>query len=450
MGEADTNKSGAKATPEAREHSVSSGVTTHRLPLPAAVERVKYVIGKYKPALNRSGVLIIAGILVSAVVGYGAGWLGATHRANGDDILTGTTSPQKQVVTSESQLINSIAQTVGPSVVSVNVTSTTQGSSYFSYGLPQSEQSAGTGIILTSSGLIITNRHVVPDGTTSVSVTLSDGTQLKDVSVLGRTSDSSSLDIAFLKVNNTEGKKLVPAVLGDSSKVQVGDAVVAIGNALGQFQNTVTSGIISGYGRSVQAGSSDGSQASENLDDLFQTDAAINEGNSGGPLVNMNGQVIGINTAIAGDAQNIGFSIPINDVIGLIQQVESTGKFQQPYIGVYYVPVTDDVAQQYSLSTTRGAWIPPVGVLGQDPIIANGPAAKAGLQAGDIITKIDGTAIDQNNSLTAMIDKDKVGQTITLTIVRSGKTKQLNVTLGATPADTNTSNTTTQTIPGLF
>src|SRR5262249_37058731 len=151
-----------------------------------------------------------------------------------------------------------IAKTVGPSVVSVNVTSTSQNTnSFFGFGgLPQTQQSAGTGIILTSQGLIITNRHVVPAGTTGGSVTLSAGTQLSDVSVLGRTGSSSSLDVAFLKINQLNGKKLIPAQLGDSSKVQVGDDVVAIGNALGQFQNTVTAGIISGHGRRVQASSS--------------------------------------------------------------------------------------------------------------------------------------------------------------------------------------------------
>ncbi len=174
------------------------------------------------------------------------------------------------------------------------------------------------------------------------------------------------LDIAFLKINNAEGQKLVPATIGDSSTVQVGDDVVAIGNALGQFQNTVTSGIISGYGRTVEASSSDGggidgadSSATENLDDLFQTDAAINEGNSGGPLVNLNGQVIGINTAIAGDAQNIGFAIPINDVKGLITQVLKTGTFQRPYLGVRYIPLTADVANEYNLSVQNGAFIAP-------------------------------------------------------------------------------------------
>ena len=286
---------------------------------------------------------------------------------------------------------------------------------------------------MTSGGLVITNRHVVPQGTTNVSITLSNGTELTDVSVLGETSTNSSLDIAFLKINNLEGQTLVPAVLGNSSTVQVGDAVVAIGNALGQFQNTVTSGIISGYGRSVQASDSSSGQASENLEDLFQTDAAINEGNSGGPLVNMNGQVIGINTALASSAQNIGFAIPVNDVKGLIQQVENTGKLQQPYIGVYYVPITNDVAQQYNLGVDSGAWIPPESVIGQNPIISGGPADKAGLKAGDIITKVDNTTINQDNSLAAIIDQDQVGQKVNLTVVRSSKTIHVNVTLGAEP-----------------
>lgn len=418
-----------------REHTVSSSrVPSVRIKRSPIFTRLKRELPGWGRRVRRTTAAAVAGIVVvSALVGYGAGRLAADHAA-GDGVFTATLGSQKQIVASESQLIGIIARTVGPSVVSVNVTSTSQNNgSFFGYGLPQSQQSAGTGIILTSSGLIITNRHVVPDGTTSVSVTLSDGTELKDVSVVGRTSASSSLDVAFLKINNAEGKKLTPAQLGDSSKVQVGDDVVAIGNALGQFQNTVTSGIISGYGRSVQAGSADASQAPENLENLFQTDAAINEGNSGGPLTNLNGQVIGINTAIAGNAQNIGFAIPVNDIIGLVRQVETTGKLQQPYLGVYYIPLTDDVAQQYSLGSARGAWIPPVGVVGQNPIVSGGPADKAGLQAGDIITKIDGTAINQTTSLTSLLDKDQPGQTINLTVVRQGKTITIKATLGTAP-----------------
>jgi serine protease Do len=396
----------------------------------------KSKLPRQRPQFGHAYAPVVVGVITSALVGFAAGWLGA-HHADDGGLFNNTISSQKQIVTSESQLIANIAKTVGPSIVSVNVTSTSQNTNnFFGFGaLPQTQQSAGTGIILTAQGLIITNRHVVPVGTTGVSVTLSDGTQLNDVSVLGRTSTSSTLDIAFLKINNTKGKKLIPAQLGDSSKVQVGDDVVAIGNALGQFQNTVTAGIISGYGRSVQASGSGLGQDSENLDDLFQTDAAINEGNSGGPLVNLNGQVIGINTAIAGGAQNIGFAIPVNDVIGLVRQVESTGKLQQPYLGVYYIPLTDDVAQQYDLHVSRGAWVPPAGVAGQDPIIAGGPAAKAGLKSGDIITKIDGTTINQNNSLTSIIDQKQVGQTVDLTVIRDGNTMDIKAQLGAAPAN---------------
>jgi S1-C subfamily serine protease len=266
---------------------------------------------------------------------------------------------------------------------------------------------------------------------------LSDGTELKNVSVVGRTSDSDTLDVAFLKVNDLKGHKLTPAVIGDSSKVQVGDDVVAIGNALGQFQNTVTSGIISGYGRSVQAGDSGDSTgaSAENLVDLFQTDAAINEGNSGGPLVNLNGQVIGINTAIAGNAQNIGFAIPINDVKGLIDQVVKTGKFARPYLGVLYIPLTADVANEYNLSVQNGAFVAPTNDSANPSVLPNSPAAHAGLQTKDVITQVDGTRIDQTHSLTALLDQHQPGDEITLTVLRGGKTIHVGVTLGTAPSN---------------
>lgn len=439
MVEGDSKSS--RPEPQVREHSVSSQPVQSTLDRVPALGWAKTRLSQRRTRNVKLGWLILAGILASALVGFGGGWLGAS-RAN-DTVFDASLGSQKQVVTSEGQLINQIAKMVGPSVVSVNVTSTSQNTdSFFGYGLPQSEQSAGTGIILTSGGLIITNRHVVPAGTTSVSVTLSDGTEIKDVSVVGRTSTSSSLDVAFLKINNAKGHKLVPAVLGDSSKVQVGDSVVAIGNALGQFQNTVTSGIVSGYGRSVQASSQGSGQDAENLDDLFQTDAAINEGNSGGPLVNLNGQVIGINTAIAGGAQNIGFSIPINDVKGLVDQVEQTGKLQMAWLGVYYIPLTNDVVQQYGLDVSKGAWVPSATIIGQNPIVSGGPADKAGLKQGDVITKIDSQTISQDNSLTSIISHDRVGQQVTLTVIRNGRTLSLHATLGAAPTSNTTSATT--------
>lgn len=394
-----------------------------------------------------SGILAVAFILVSLLSGAFGGWLESRNSAVG--LLGPSLTSQEKVVTSQSQLINQIVKTVGPSVVSVNVNITASSPNYgngfglFGFSQPQQEQAAGTGIIISSSGIVMTNRHVVPKGTTKVSITLSNGVQLNNVSVIGRTSSTSSLDIAFLKINNLNGQHLTPAVIGNSANVQVGDSVVAIGNALGQFHNTVTSGIISGYGRSVTASASTGGgngsglfspqptpSSTENLTDLFQTDAAINKGNSGGPLVNMNGQVIGINTAIAGNAQNIGFSIPINDVKGLIEQVLKTGKFAVPFLGIRYIPVTADVSKEYNLSVNHGAFIAPSTNLSMPSIVPNSPAAKAGLQINDVITQVNNHNVDSTHSLSSLLDQYTPGTNISLTVNRSGSTKTISVTLG--------------------
>jgi serine protease Do len=271
-------------------------------------------------------------------------------------------------------------------------------------------------------------------GTNDNLFSTSDGTELKDVTVIGRTNDNDSLDAAFLKINDAKGHTLTPAAIGDSSSVQVGDDVVAIGNALGQFQNTVTSGIISGFGRSVQASDGSGTSAAENLDNLFQTDAAINEGNSGGPLVNLNGQVIGMNTAVAGNAQNIGFAIPINDLKGLIEQVARSGSFSRPYLGVRYVPLSADIAAQYDLTVQKGAFVYPSSDANSPSVLSGSPADKAGVKERDIITAVDGQQIDQSHSLTSMLSPHKPGDKVRLTIIRGGKTITLDVELGALPS----------------
>lgn len=364
-------------------------------------------------------------LVIALGAGIGGGFIGA-KLASTQDVSTKKVS--QQVISNESQLISSIAKNVGDSVVSVNATTQVTQTSLFGQSYTQDAQAAGTGIIISESGYVVTNRHVVDSGTTKVSVTLSDGTQLDDVSVVGRTTTSDSLDIAVLKINNTKGKKLTVATLGDSSQVAVGDKVVAIGNALGQFQNTVTAGIVSGYGRSIEAGNQSGSE-SEVLQNLLQTDTAINSGNSGGPLVSMNGEVIGINTAVAsGAAENIGFAIPINDVKGLLDTVIATGKFQRPYLGVRYVTLTDAYAYQNNLSTKRGAYVAPTQD-GSATVIAGGPAAKAGIKEKDIITKVNGLAIDEHTSLTSLIGRNKVGDMITLTVIRDGKEISVSVKL---------------------
>jgi serine protease Do len=390
-------------------------------------EPIQYV-GRKRLRFSHTGAQKVLLIATCVGVGFAGGIIGGRNQATNQ---TNTPKSQQQIISSESKLINHIAKEVSPSVVSVNVTglATTQGF----FGETQSEQqSAGTGVIISSDGVIITNRHVVPAGTEKVSVTLSDGTNLSNVEVIGRTSDSDTLDVAFLKIKDKQGKTLIPAKLGDSSAVQVGDKVVAIGNALGQFQNTVTSGIISGYGRSLEAGDGSGG-SSETLQNLFQTDTAINRGNSGGPLVNTSSEVIGINTAIAGNAENIGFAIPINDVKGLINSVLKEGKLLRPYLGVRYVSLTDDVAYQYNLSVKRGAYLAPSS--GQQVILDNSPASKAGLKEKDVITKVDNVAIDENHSLTSVLGQHSVGDKVTLTIVRDGKEQQLTARLEAAPAD---------------
>lgn len=364
-------------------------------------------------------------MLLSVASGFVGGWLGSGSRSQQSQI---DTSDRQQIILSESGLINDIAKNVGDSVVSINVTSSGEISDFLGRTQRYSQRSAGTGIILNEDGVIITNRHVVPSESTQVSVVLSDGTELDNVEVIGRTNETDPLDVAFLKIKDKQGKDLKPAELGDSSKVQVGDKVIAIGNALGQFQNTVTSGIISGYGRSIVAGDE---TSSETLQNLFQTDAAINQGNSGGPLVNIDGKVIGVNTAVAGgSAENLGFAIPINDIQGLIDSVLTTGKLQRAFLGIRYISLTDDLAKQLGVEVTRGAYIA-TDSGGNPSIVPGSPAAKAGLRVKDVITKINQEEVNEKNSLTSLVGRHKVGEEVTITVYRDGQYQEIKLTLEA-------------------
>ena len=370
------------------------------------------------------------------IASLGVGFVGGCFGAHSNK--QSNTTIQKEVISQQGNIIRQVSSEVGQSVVSINDTQVASSNDISPFGVfgaaPSTQQVAGTGIILSSSGYIVTNRHVVPDGTSSVTVTLSDGTVFKNVRIIGRTSSTDNLDVAILKIEDTKGKKLIPANLGDSSKTQVGDSVIAIGNALGQFQNTVTSGIISGFGRSIKASSSDGS-SSENLDGLIQTDAAINEGNSGGPLANLSGQVIGLNVATAGGAQNIGFSIPINDINGIIQSVLTTGKFARPYIGVLYVPIDPTVKEKYNLSVDQGGYILPSSITGQPGIVTDSPADNAGLKEGDIITKVNNNSMKSTTTLTSLLDNYTVGTKVDLTVIRDGKTIHVPVVIGSAPSN---------------
>lgn len=332
---------------------------------------------------------------------------------------------KRQTVVQEGDVIADVAQKVGPSVVSIitEQQSTLRSSLYGTR--TRTSQAAGTGFIIDSSGLLLTNKHVVPEGTSMVSVITSAGTRYDKVEVIGR---DPLNDLAVLKVSNA--KDFTAVKLGDSDVVRTGQKVIAIGNALGQFQNTVTSGIISGMGRPIEAGDEEGS-ATEQLTNLFQTDAAINSGNSGGPLLNFNGEVIGINTAVAADAENIGFSIPVNEAKGIIESVKTTGKLSRPYIGVQYRMLDPDSASELNLDVKKGAYISKE----TGSVVSGSPAEKAGLKAGDVITAVNSVELNETISLASAVGRFKVGETVELKVVRAGKELKIKLTLAEAPTN---------------
>lgn len=325
-----------------------------------------------------------------------------------------TITESRQKLGAEGEVVADVAQRVSPSVVSI----VTQSTARTPFGTSTSE-GAGTGIILTKDGYVLTNRHVIPDAANNVEVVLSDGTSYDDVTVVGR---DSLNDLAFLKINGANN--LSPATIGDSSVVGAGQRVIAIGNALGQYQTSVTLGIISAIGRPLTA--SNGND-SEQLENLFQTDAAINPGNSGGPLVDLNGSVVGINTAVAEDAQGIGFAIPINDAKGLIKSVIEKNKLERAYLGVRYISITPDVATQLKLSEKKGAYVK--GSDNSTAVISGSPADKAGLREKDIITKVNGVTIDQQHPLSSVMAQFSPGDTIDVAYVRDGREQTTKIKL---------------------
>jgi len=333
-----------------------------------------------------------------------------------------TIQQSKQVVIDQQTAVANVAKKVSPSVVSIVSSSSTVDP--YTGQASMMKDGAGTGIIMTKEGLIMTNKHVV-EGGQSFNVYTYDNTEYKNAKVVATDPNN---DIAFLKI---EARNLAPAELGDSDKVEVGQSVVAIGNALGQFQNTVTTGVISGKSRPITANGSNGS--SEALTNLFQTDAAINPGNSGGPLVDIEGRVIGINTAVAGNAENIGFAIPINDAKNVLNSVIKTGKIVRPYIGVRYITLNEEIAKANELSSSTGALV--YGSGNQLAVLPGSPAAKAGIQQGDIILKIDGNEITESNPISSVIGKKKPGDKVEIIYLRDGKQSKATVTLAEAPSN---------------
>ena len=298
----------------------------------------------------------------------------------------------------------------------------------FEFKIPQYKQEgtekrqigAGTGFIVLPEGMVLTNKHVVATENAEYTVITNDG---KEYSAKILAKDPVQ-DLAILKI---EGDSFKPVKLGDSSSLQIGQTVIAIGNALGEFENTVSVGVISGLGRTITAS---GGGMLETLEDVIQTDAAINQGNSGGPLLNLKGEVIGINTAMALQGENVGFAIPINLAQKDIQQIKTSGKISYPFLGVRYVIITPEIAKKENLPTDQGALVIKGDKPGEPAVTPNSPADKSGLKENDIILEFQEEKITPKNSLAKIISKYNPGDKVLLKILRTGKEITVEVILG--------------------
>ena len=333
---------------------------------------------------------------------------------------------EKVKVVMEESVVIDVVDNVSPAVVTVGITQTKRIGDILEFnpfdpfspfqrrpGKSQKlEQDIGSGFIVGSDGLIVTNKHVVEASEATYRVITKDD-KTYEVKKIYR---DPSNDLAILKI---EASGLPTVQMGDSDKIKVGQMAIAIGTALGEFRHTVTTGVISGVGRGIDAGSPF-EQSAERLDNVIQTDAAINPGNSGGPLLNSSGQVVGVNTAVSSEGQNIGFALPINVVKDALANFNATGQFNRPYLGVRYQMIPKQTAILNDIP--EGAYL--------QEVVEGSPAEKEGLQEEDIITKIDGNKLTDENDLAKTISKKKVGDTLTLTVWREEKEKEVKVTLG--------------------
>ncbi len=359
--------------------------------------------------------LILAGLWIVSMIAV-ARYKGVLPQAklNSDKIY------ETQKIVDEESVVIDVVEKVSPSVVSIAVENR-QTINFF--GIPtQGEQESagiGTGFVVSRDGLIMTNKHVVSGlGEKYTAIIRANDGQERTLEVKEINRDPFN-DLAIIKVDATD---LVPLDLGDSDNLKVGQTVIAIGNALGRFENTVTTGVVSGLGRGVNPFDPTTGIA-ERLDDLIQTDAAINPGNSGGPLVNSAGQVIGINTAVA-SAENIGFALKVNIAKQLIADFNSSGgKISRPFLGVRYTHISQDVALLNEV---------PQGELVRE-VVKTSAADIAGIEVGDIITEFDGQKLGEENKLTGIIRSKKVGDVVTVKVFRDKKTLDKNITLGEAP-----------------
>lgn len=359
------------------------------------------------------------------LVGPGVPWLDKVLKI---DSTAAHTILQTLAVQEESATVD-VVKKVKPSVVSIVISKAlNQASPYGPTPYDEFQQQAdptqqveiggGTGFIVSSDGLILTNRHVVADETAEYTVVMDDGTKYP-ATVLGRDTFN---DIAVVKI---EATNLPILELGDSNSLQQGQAVIGVGNALAVYHNTVTKGIISGLSRSLGEGT---------LTDLIQTDAAINQGNSGGPLLNLDGQVVGINTAVDRGGEGLGFAIPINEAQVVVNSVKEFGHIVRPYLGVRYVMIDEEIQKENNLPYSYGALVETnASKPNQVAVVPGSPADLAGIEANDIILEVNGTRLEGAQGLPKALENFKVGDTVTLKVYHDGQEVERQATLVERP-----------------
>ncbi|MFA6422960.1 MAG: trypsin-like peptidase domain-containing protein [Patescibacteria group bacterium] len=369
-------------------------------------------------AITSLGILImLTGALGGAVTVY-------VLQKQGKNLpIISITEKKEKLILEESSAFIDVVKNVKPSVVSITTSQNVQ--DYF--GQTYEQTGGGTGFIITSDGLIVTNKHVVESGSKFTVVTNDGQSYPAEVKAI-----DPSNDLAVIKI---DAKGLPVVNLGDSSKLEVGQWVLAIGNALGEYQNTVTVGVISAKDRAITA---EGTNGSERLEGLLQTDTAINSGNSGGPLLNLAGEVVGINTAVAAKttAEGIGFAIPTNTIISAIDSVKKTGKIIRPYLGVSYINVTKELAKSANLAVDHGALIYRSSSNGSVAVVPGGPADKAGIAENDIIVSINGEDLSETNSLRTVVAQYAPGDEVEVVYYNKGEKKTVKVKLEESKSST--------------
>ncbi len=395
--------------------------------------------------------LIVSVIIISSFFGFAGGLISSDYLAPQlkDYFLkivtsvpatnNNQTAPVYTPQTTEEKSVIDVVKETSPAVVSIIVTKDLPvieqyyinpfPDSPFDFQIPQFRQKGvqkqevggGTGFIISEDGMILTNEHVVTDKEADYTVLTNDGKKYP-AEVLAR---DTARDLAVIKIKDSQ-RNFPTLKLGNSDNLQIGQTIIAIGNALGEFRNTVSVGVISGLGRTITAG---GGGVVETLEDVIQTDAAINRGNSGGPLLNLKGEVIGVNFAMAQGAENIGFAIPINRAKKGIEQVKTLGKIVYSFLGVRYVLINDAVQQENKLPVNYGAWVAK-GSQGEPAVFPGSPAEAAGLKEGDVILEFNGEKITTDNSLAKTIEEYNPGDKVTLKILRGKEEKIIEITLG--------------------